>query len=80
MKFSDQDWAVRRLCKLLYGFEYIFDALICDHIRIEVTRPPNAMPQITLHPRRWHPSYFLGWVRCVIFGDVCGSAYYGRPK
>jgi hypothetical protein len=63
-----------RLCKVLYGLEYVFDGMICDHWPIDLV-------SIRGRPRRWHPSYWLAFVRCVWLGDKCGSGmfkWYGK--
>jgi hypothetical protein len=65
------------LRKILYGLEYVFDGLICDHVVItgfDKTKTEGAL--FNFYVRKWHPSYWCGYVRCRWLGDKCGSAYY----
>ncbi len=71
---------IDRICKVLYGMESVFDGLICDHWPMWVEHLPEG--GVLLHHKlyRWHPSYWLGFIRCVCFNDKCGSARYERAK
>lgn len=60
------------LHKILYGLEYVFDGLLCDH----VIMAPWDGAKFTFHVRKWHPSYWIGCIRCNWLGDKCGSIYY----
>lgn len=56
------------LRKTLRALEDLLDGLSCDHIVF------SDKKQFLV--RRWHPSYWIGYVRCVWLGDRCGSVYY----
>ncbi len=72
-----------RLCKILYGLEYVFDGLICEHWPLAPTdKVTGCIVCIRGKPRKWHPSYMLAAVRCLWLGDKCGSGMfkYGEMK
>lgn len=60
--------------KVLYGLEYVFDGLLCDHLVFTYYTTPKI--GYSVYVRKWHPSYWIGYIRCVWLGDKCGSAYY----
>lgn len=66
--------------KILYGLEYVFDGLICDHITSTIVPLDNGKIKIVSSVRKWHPSYWLGYIRCVWLGDKCGSAHFFPEK
>lgn len=64
------------LRKILYGLEYVFDGLICDHVVMSSMLSDTQCVVFKFHVRKWHPSYWIGCVRCNWLGDKCGSIYY----
>ena len=68
------------LRKVLYGLEYVFEGLICDHVVFSNFRQLDKGWHFDVYVRRWHPSHWIGYIRCVWLGDVCGSAYYKKEQ
>lgn len=71
---------IRRLQKFLYGFEYVLDALICDHVLYSPKQLPEGGIDLGITVRRWHPAYWCGVIRCRYLGDKCGRAIYEKKR
>lgn len=66
------------LRKILYGLEHILEGLLCDHVVTTVSWTEDKKLKCSFYVRRWHPAHWVGYVRCVWLGDLCGSAYYNE--
>lgn len=74
-----ENLVIARLCRFLYGFETMIEAILgdacCLHI-VRMTEDGGAVARTTVN--KWNPAYWIGFGRCVILGDRCGSMFYRR--
>ncbi len=80
-RFQDTGPILRRCYLFLSGLEDMIAALTCSAYCItEATRHADGGVSLHVHLRWWAPACWVGWVRCIVFRDFCGSAYYCREE
>jgi hypothetical protein len=71
-----------RMRLLLSSLAGLLDSITISHYWIEceklVDRKDGRLLRMrtVMRYRRWHPSFWLGVIRCQLLGDPCGSAVY----
>jgi len=69
----------KRICQFLFGVENVLDALTVEAHVIKVFCIEGRF-RTKVIARRWAPSHWVGYIRCVWLKDGCGSAFYGDTK
>lgn len=71
-----------RLHLILQGLELILDGFLGPHEETRNIRYSSDHQKLLWDTviRLWHPSYWIGWVRCIVLKNGYGSDIYNKPK
>lgn len=75
----------RRIIKIHMALEMFIEAIFCKQSSFETVSQhtdSNGYQVLTceVHIRYWNPATWVAWSRTMIFGDICGSAWFKRPN